>query len=87
MASFAKRRSLVEDGFDQVGAEVAMEAIRHGPVQTRHMAHREGDVGNRRAIAHPYPPAQTLQRASSLTRIVARLNPLQQAPIPVWERG
>jgi hypothetical protein len=85
---------LLENGLHQVEREVAVETLRDGAVQAGHMAHGEDDVGDRCAVGHHSPlgnsarsvvparsPGPGPTRAilpGSLTRIVARLNPLRQ---------
>jgi hypothetical protein len=53
------------------------------------MAHGEGDLGDGRPIGHVHSPGALAEAspASSLTPIVARLNPPRQAPIPMVGRG
>ena len=47
---------LFEDGRHQVGPEIAVKPLLDRAVEARDVAHRERDVGNRRAIGHVHPP-------------------------------
>jgi hypothetical protein len=47
-----KAAGFLKHSVDHVVGEVAVEAVRHGLAEAGTMPEREGDVGNRRGVAH-----------------------------------
>jgi hypothetical protein len=64
-----------------------MQSIRDRAVEPGEVAHRERDVGNRRAIAHLILPPARSAGASSVDAHRGAFKPASASAFPVRERG